>query len=271
MREGDFFSPALIENHKAMRMKTKNNPGSSGSSAKGMALVLLTLALLVSVVSVLADPTAVSSITNLRNATIAATAGLKVNESQGGGYIYVVSLNATSQNPRWKAYVGNVTGTYVLQDASGNRIYDWSMTDIEGEVYATRKTTSVSWSNIACATNEQLELENVALSHNSSSDNITSTFKSTNHTLFYVGSKMFNTNACNYSLYTYINSTAQTTYFDEIALHDGANMVYAAMIEDPEGGFDLAKYHFQMLVPEVGSQGWSSSTPYYFYVELSAS
>jgi hypothetical protein len=64
-------------------------------------------------------------------------------------------------------------------------------------------------------------------------------------------------------------------------LYDGTNLtdysagvIYAALIENDVSGYngndpvDNTTYDFQMLVPEVGTDTWTSSTAYYFYVEL---
>ena len=81
--------------------------------------------------------------------------------------------------------------------------------------------------------------------------------------------------------------------FEEVLLYDGGyqgsnvsngginqtnntnfkNIVYASIIEEDAHGYrgnaDNQTYDFQMLLPEVGLSSWTSSTPYYFYVELS--
>ena len=35
------------------------------------------------------------------------------------GYIHIITLNSQQQNNKWKAYVGNVSGTLVLRDGDG--------------------------------------------------------------------------------------------------------------------------------------------------------
>src|SRR3989338_9850945 len=52
-----------------------------------------------------------------------------------GGSFTTLVLNATTQTPRWKAYVGNVTGKLALDDASAKSIFDWSLASGTGEVY----------------------------------------------------------------------------------------------------------------------------------------
>ena len=241
-------------------------------SISAIALTLLALSVLfLSVMSfssglAVAAPYGVSSVTNLRNETWTAPSTKLVNTT--GGSISVIVLNATSQNLRWKAYVGNVSGSYVLADSSGSRIFDWTMTNPTGEVYATRYSGTLNWSNIQCAQKSHVEAENIALGHNSVDDNITATFNRTEHSLFYVADRIFENNECNHTAFTYVNNQTQTSRFDEILLYDGSHLVYTTLIESNSIGFDGTRYDFQMLVPERGSDGWGGATPYYFYVEI---
>ena len=98
-----------------------------------------------------------------------------------GGSITTIRLNATTQNLRWKAYVGNVTGSLVLDDAGDNTIFDWSLTTFVGEIYATRSSSTINWSGINCTNSTVLGLENVLLNHTNPDDNITKTFNSQTH------------------------------------------------------------------------------------------
>src|SRR3989344_9224311 len=68
-----------------------------------------------------------------------------------GGSITTIRLNATTQNLRWKAYVGNVTGRLTLDDANDNTIFDWTLTNVVGEVYATRFSGNINWSGVNCS------------------------------------------------------------------------------------------------------------------------
>ncbi len=189
-----------------------------------------------------------------------------------GGSITTVFLNATTQNIRWKAYVGNVTGKMTLDDAAGQTIYNWPVSIPSGVIHATRKSTTVSWTDIQCANLTHIENENNAINQSLSEDNITTTFATKLHRTFYVGTTEINNNTC-YSVHTYSNSTAQSSFFDEVALYDGTNvtngnLVYSTMIENNIRGYNNQTYDFQMIIPENGLPTWSSSIAYYFYVEL---
>ena len=196
-----------------------------------------------------------------------------------GGTITTMVLNATAQNVRWKAYVGNVSGTLTLDDSRNYTIFEWRLTTVEGEVYASR-SSSIDWSNVNCtwsvtknSTNRTIEEnENLAMNHTFGDDNITATFSSRSHQSFYIGANPIASNSC-YSIHTFVNDTAQSTKFEEVLLYDGLNatsgdVIYSTILEQDELGFDKGMYDFQMIVPEKGLETWTGSTPYYFYVEL---
>ena len=73
-----------------------------------------------------------------------------------------------------------------------------------------------------------------------------------------------------YSVVSKKNDSNQSSNFEEILLHDKDDIVYATIIENDAKGYRPNEtYDFQMILPEVGLASWTSSTAYYFYVELS--
>ena len=82
----------------------------------------------------------------------------------------------TSQTPRWKAYVGNVTGRLVLDDVNYKSIFDWRVASVTGKVYATRNST-VDWSTITCSDRTTVENEDTYMNMSlSNPDTINRTF-----------------------------------------------------------------------------------------------
>ena len=163
-----------------------------------------------------------------------------------------------------------MSGSFTLDDSSGSTIYDWSIATVGGEVYATRNSSTIVWTTVGCANTSNLESENSALGHSSADDNITATFSGSTHVEFFVGAVNISQNSCP-TLNTYVGNSSQDSSFEEIALYEstGGNLVYATILEDDVVGFDGDVYDFQMIVPEVGTPGFSGSTAYYLYVELS--
>lgn len=210
------------------------------------------------------------TITFIANETKPVTEAVEINTS--GGTITTVVLNSTSQNKRWKAYVGNVSGTLTLDDGDDNTIFDWSLTDVIGEIYATRSSGSINWTGINCSNATHVSNEEKALNHTNKDDNITKTFDDSTHAGFYAGTSLILPNTC-FAVHTYVNSTSQDANFEEIILYDGTNetngnIVYATPLEQDAYGFDNNTYDFQMILPEVALPTWTGSTSYYFYVEL---
>jgi hypothetical protein len=194
------------------------------------------------------------------------TSGRVLNDSKGR--ITTVAFNVSQPNEDWKGYVGNVTGKLMLDDANNNTLFDWTFSTIGGEVYATRGGT-VSWAALVCANHTHVVAESSALNHVASqSDKLNDTFSFDTHPEFYAGDTRFQTDDCNFTLYTYVDGAAGQKSFPELLLYDttNSNLIYAAIINDTQRGFDGNNYDFQMLVSEDSSR--TANIGYYFYVEV---
>lgn len=211
-----------------------------------------------------ANPVGPSSVSIVSNETSNVSNAYMLNTS--GGYITTLNITARTQNIRWKAFVGYITGRFALDDATGSTIYDWSSTVTSGEVYATRNGTTITWTGINCSNITTMETENYNMNLTSPYDNITATFANSTHAAFFVGSSQIYANSCR-ALHTYVNNVT-TNSFAEVALYTQGTTVYAAILENDATGFDGNTYDFQMIVPENGAQGFSGSTAYYLYVEI---
>jgi hypothetical protein len=239
-----------------------NSKNSNHFSKATLALsLLISLALFAASVFALPGGPVVISNTTDSGPTQAA-----VFRNDSGGTITTVKLNFTQQNLRWKAYIGNVSGRYVLQDSANYSIYDWTFSSNSGEVYATR-AASVAWNAIACADTAEITTEQTAINQNSgNSDTIAATFNANLHDAFAVGTVSITADTCN-STATNVNGAAQTAVFQEVLLHDQASaFVYTTLLDYNTTGYNTLKYDFQMIVPE--DEITAGNTGYYFYVEL---
>ena len=203
------------------------------------------------------------------NQTENATVKPADSHTAAGGSFTTLILNVTSQTSKWKAYVGNVTGKLTLDNSANQTIYDWTLTTTQGEVYVSRND-SLNFSSLACANDGNISSEENFLNINSSSDDsITNTFDQTVHKSFVIGGTGTISNSSCYAIATYVNDTSQpadeNATFQEILLSDGRNLVFVAILEDDEQGFDLSSYDFQLISPD--DPGLTSTT-YYFYAEL---
>jgi len=262
---------------KAMRTKKR-------SVIAVFTLIAIYFAMLISVHEMTrADPEG-ASVQFISNTTKNSTAADFRNDTKGT--INTVLLTTIQQNIKWKAYVGNVSGTLVLRDADDYSIYEWSSGGApDGEVYITRND-SVDWASIKCANQTSITNEETALGHASSSgDNINHTFDGAYHQEFDVGESTIAISSCK-SLATWVNNTIQnfnqtfenSTLFQEVLLMDNSmHVVYAALIDQDTRSYrdDLTNltslgsnitYDFQAIIPDYTGVPIAR---YYFYVEIS--
>jgi hypothetical protein len=215
----------------------------------------------------IAIPTGPTSINIYSNSTKATTGGIALNIE--GGYITKVNISASTQNPHWKALVGEISGSFTLDDASGSTIYNWSAGSANGEIYATRQSGAITWTTITCADASEVAAEDNALHHFAKSDNISSTFTAGGNSGTYVvaSNPVITPTQC-FALNTYVNNNTQSADFEQIILHDTTNIIFATVIETDETGYDGGIYDFQMLLAENSSSTATGIITYYVYVEL---
>ena len=264
-------------------MKSRKKEGKEGSRIFGeffLVGIFSILSLLALSVFISATPTGPSTITSISNSSLGTTPALSFNLS--GGNIGVFNLTANVQDPRWKGFVGNASGSFTLSDASGSTLYNWNLASITGKLYATRYNSNVNWAGIQCANLTTLVNEDNSMNLTdltAPNDNLTQTFNCTSagcagtNAPFYVGAVYIAANTCP-TLFTYTNTTGQSlpqnSFYQETALYAPSNvLVYETPIEPSNTvGYNGQIYNFQMIVPENGTIGFNSSTAYYLYVEL---
>jgi len=212
------------------------------------------------------QPSAIDTAINGSPQSPPVEAGYMLNMS--GGTLSSLNISATTQNRRWKGYIGNVSGQLALQDTSSNRLFSWDITTVTGEIYALRNSSIPDWDSITCADGNKISEEQTILSiTNSNPDSINQTFTNKIHESFYAGISQISANSC-YSIGLNVNNTAQTADFQEVLLSDGPNIIYASILENSTYGFNNQTYDFQMILPENALEGQQQATAYYFYIEL---
>ena len=248
--------PKSIE-EKKMEIKTK---------ITGVVILLALLLASLMAYGAVPEPSAPSDMDISSNESPAPSVGPLINIS--GGTISRISFNTTTQNYRWKGFVGNISGRLVLGDAQSRALYDWDINTLTGEVYATRKSSLPDWESISCAQGQTISAEQRSLNiSTNSTDSINRTFSKLTHDTFYVGTKEIEENTCQ-STALNVNGTSQSQYFQEVLLEDGSWLVYTSLLENSTYGFDNNSYDFQMIVAENALQGSQPNEAYYFYVEL---
>lgn len=213
-------------------------------------------------------PFGASNITSVRNSTSALDAPVGVSAIAGN--VTELNIQGFSVTQSWQGYFGNITGTIMLADSQDNVMYNWSLADPEGEIYASRQS-SVDWANIGCFnwTENGTWLENNFSIEWDDVDGVNETFNQYDHPLFYTNNVQIDQDTC-MSTNIYDSSGAQNNnYYDEVLLWDGEDVIFTSLIEEESIlGFDGKDHDFEMLVLEDGHGTDLDTTPYYFYVEL---
>jgi hypothetical protein len=268
-------------------------------------LVIAGLLLAVAFVSASAtNPSAPTSITGnyTSNMTNSYPNGSILNGTRG--YIYNLTIAESQPSIKWVGYVGNINGNFALQDASANMLYNWTITTITGEIYATKETVVAGgseydstnfnnggipvWSSLVCANSSMVDLEEFRFNHSrTDEDSYSNTFESSfTNPQFYAGSKLVNNNAlgsgtCHGLYLNKLGDVGQTDSWRQMVLTDATyqqlsddnstkiyDLIYVALLENDETGFDGNSYDFQMILPQSGLQGTQPNVAFYFYVEL---
>jgi len=227
---------------------------------------LLLLLLLASAGAVFAVPDGVANISVVSSERKTALNGTSIT-AQGGN---ITRLNITMNAPTrtWQGFAGNITGSLALDDASGDRFYSWNLSNVSGEIYASRNGT-IDWTLIsvqnACTVDEVLT--------GTGSDRVNRTYTASANTVnFSVGAIEINSStSC--SARPFINSTRQSTtnLFENIIISrgnvpNGNQSIFVGILQGTGvAGFDAQEYNFQLLVPVNRTSGF---TTYYMYAEL---
>ncbi len=195
------------------------------------------------------------------------------------GNITAIVLHGVGQTKAWQGYYGNITATVTLDDANNFTFYNWSDAEPRGQIYATLNST-ITWATVDCfnftgtVMNETV-IENYYSIQTDNVDGVPETYNST-YPLVQVADR--NLTSCP-STFIFQNDTAQQTNFVNLLLWDTADVnsgwIYSTIIENKSvGGQDMDCYNgqycdFQIIVNEDGHHADTSTTTYYFWVELS--
>jgi len=195
------------------------------------------------------------------------------NVTADAGNVTEVNITANSQTQAWQGFFGDVNGSLVLEDASGDTFYSWNLTNVSGEIYTSRDS-AISFNLINPQNNCSRDNE---LTEFGRSDSVNNTYRNNSNTpALAVGTITINTStAC--ATTTYISSAPQANFFHSVILTDdcfpspcnstigGNTSVYATPIEPERTGFDGITYDYQVLVPVNRTAGFNT---YFFYAEL---
>lgn len=191
-----------------------------------------------------------------------------------------LTLNSSVITDRWQGFYGNVTGTIILDDASGYSLYNWPLTSAEGEIYAVNSSTTPNWDNLICFNFTGMPADyNMTLGDlqgglgmtSTEPDNVNNTFNMSFTGSFTIGSTntIDRDSGCS-AVSLYVSDAHDEVKFNETILMTNASddtIVYVSILEQDATGFSGASLDFQMIVGDDGSD--TATTPYWFYMELS--
>ncbi|MGY4884299.1 MAG: hypothetical protein ACP5NZ_01845 [Nanobdellota archaeon] len=199
------------------------------------------------------------------------------------GNVTELSVTGYSITQSWQGYFGNVSGTIQLADNSDNVMYNWSLASPEGEIYASTND-SLTWATIKCLADEKgANFENLEAEFGIASDDVdgvNETFSLTGthengfglvHDLFYTNNIEFSAGECNSTHIFAASQNATDSTFQEVLLYEPttSSVVFTSILDEESPlGFDGNAHDFEMLVLENGHLIDTSTTTYYFWVEL---
>ncbi len=209
------------------------------------------------------------------------------------GNVTAINIFGYSTTQTWQGYFGNVSGTIQLADASDNVIYNWTLAEPSGEVYASTNST-ITWGNMQCfnftangtgglgtsgGTNQGgTNLTVLESRFNIASDDVdgvNETFSfapgGDGHDLFYSANLQFSAGECLSTKLFNSGGGQASNQFEEVLLYEPAtsSIVFASLLEEGTlNGFNSEDNDFQMIVPEDGHATDTSATSYYFFVEI---
>lgn len=262
------------------------------------ALAVLFLAVLAGVFTLLVSEVLAIEPNGLSNLSVVSTERAP-NDTAGtnnaeAGNITEMVITAYSTTQSWQGYIGNVSGAIRLADNSGDVLYNWTLVDPSGEIYASTNET-IAWTNIQCfnftangtspgstagetAGDNNLQGTNLSALQSEygigdlDADSVNNTFSQDNsHAIFYTASREFEAGECVSTDIFDSNGESTDGNFEEVILYEPStsSVVFASLLESDLSGFDNEEYDFEMLVLEDGhGTEAGSTTPYYFFVEL---
>ncbi len=216
---------------------------------------------------------------------IGASSGFAMSATSGN--ITAISIAHVQSSQYWQGYYGNISGEITLDDGSNNTLFSWALANPSGEIYASNQSNGIKWGNVTCVNltnatssdthgSSKINRTTIQSAYNltdQNAENISSTFNSTFSGTLNVATRTITSSDQCPQLTTYKNEAWQTVSFKEVLLFDNLSaLLFTSIIQENVDGFRSGTdpHDFQMMVLEDGSAGGpdSTSTTYYFYVEL---
>ncbi len=177
------------------------------------------------------------------------------------GNIYLANLTAEQSTYHWAGVYGNATGKLILGDSSSNKMYEW---DAVAKYVYFDDDNSITWGSLQAVTCSDVEGVYGFLS--GASDSCSNTFTGTNNYDSAVTSDAV-TGAITAQTY----DGTSTAYWKTMAIGDGGttDIVFVAEADSAyHSAYDGTVANYQVILPEDGSNGDTTTTTYYMWIEL---
>ncbi len=179
------------------------------------------------------------------------------------GYIRLANVSTEMSTYHWAGIYGNASGTLVLGDASGSKMYTWTATATY--VFFDDDNT-INWGTIDNATCTDIGTSFSFIADSTgASDSCSNTFTNSGPTNF---KSIGNVLSTAYAL-TYDNT--QTPTWKTYAVKDttqGDVFFAAETITTPGTAFDGSPANYQAILPENGENADTTTQTYYIWIEL---
>lgn len=234
----------------------------------GIRTVAIMLAALMLVAVIAIAPASARPIGNTSDTTVGTAGTFTATAGDGaalGGNITDVSFeDVLTVTSKWQAYYGNVTGSIMLGSSVNDKMYEWTVSTIAGEVFASQdgSMTIAKWEALTARNATQVDTDFSFTAGDS--DSAANSFNVDPAAIVVAGRSI--DGGANTAVKTY-NGTEIATW-PTIALSPDsteANYVFAGVIISDGEAYDDTTKDFQMIVPENQDTGTET---YYFYVEL---
>ena len=209
------------------------------------------------------------------------------------GNVTEVNLYGYSTTRSWQGFYGNVSGTIQLADAGDNVFYNWSDVSPKGQVYISTNN-SIQWAYTECfnytATGTYASdvgqagstslygtnLTQLETQYGISVDDVDGVNETFNlygggtHNSFFVGNLQFDNGECRSTRIFSSAGVGEDNKFEEVLLYEpqSASVIFSTLLNSDVLGFDGRSHDFESIVLENGHGTDTSSTTYYFYLEL---
>ena len=174
-----------------------------------------------------------------------------------GGNVTEVNVSSVQVTDKWAGFYGQVSGSVVLADSSGNYFYQWTISDPTGGVVYVANNTVSSWTLSALRTTSGYLPSHLL----QGTDSFNNTF--TQHEDF--NSPSISVTDANYT--TTWQGGTQGTEFKTYALYadSGATLIWAGTVNADKTSFNSGSADYQVL---AGMDAQATLDTFYFYLEL---